>query len=222
MKGTFKTSLAILGLSAASIAGTTTPAAACDQENTIAMVCLFAGNFAPRNWAFANGALLQIATNPALFSLVGTTYGGDGRTTFALPDLTDRVAVGAGHGPGLTSRTLGETGGENTHTLTINELPQHVHAVTGEATTTATLRAASANGNAKGPGGNSLAANNRDSDFQTAAPDVDLQAGSIVTADTDLAGTSTSAGSSQAHENRMPYLRMNYIIALQGLFPSRN
>lgn len=99
-------------------------------DPTIAEISMFAGNFAPRNWAFCDGQLLSVASNSALFSLVGTIYGGDGRTTFALPNMRGRTAIHAGNGPGLTPRTIGQTGGSETNTMTINQLPSHTHTIT--------------------------------------------------------------------------------------------
>ena len=96
-------------------------------EPFIGEIMLFAGNFAPRNWALCNGQILSIAQNTALFSILGTTYGGNGQTTFALPDLRGRVPIHAGQGPGLTNRTLGENGGEEAHVLTSAEMPMHTH-----------------------------------------------------------------------------------------------
>jgi microcystin-dependent protein len=108
----------------------------------IGQITLFAGNFAPRGWAFCDGQLLDIASNSALFSILGTTYGGDGRTTFALPDLRGRVAIHPGTGPGLRSYNLGQEGGNETHTLTVGQMPRHKHTL-GAATgaTTGTIRA---------------------------------------------------------------------------------
>ena len=99
-------------------------------DPTIAEISMFAGNFAPRNWAFCDGQLLSVASNSALFSLVGTIYGGDGRTTFALPDMRGRTAIHAGSGPGLTPRSLGQRGGSETNSMTINQLPSHTHTIT--------------------------------------------------------------------------------------------
>jgi microcystin-dependent protein len=99
-------------------------------DPTIAEISMFAGNFAPRNWAFCDGQLLSVASNSALFSLVGTIYGGDGRTTFALPNMRGRTAIHAGNGPGLTPRTIGQIGGSETNTMTINQLPSHTHTIT--------------------------------------------------------------------------------------------
>src|SRR5215510_651071 len=117
------------------------------MEGTIGEIRMFAGNFAPRNWAFCAGQLMSISQNTALFSLLGTTYGGNGQTTFALPDFRGRVAVGTGQGPGLPNITLGEVSGEPTHTLISTEMPSHTHALVGS----------SADANSGRPGGGLLA-----------------------------------------------------------------
>ena len=150
--------------------------------------------FAPKGWALANGQLLPINQNQALFSLLGTTFGGDGRVNFALPDLRGRVPihVGAGH-------TLGEKGGEQAHTLSQAEMPEHVHV----------LNASSTDGNTNLPGG---------ALFATAA-NVYGAAASLITI---LAGTVTNTGGSQAHLNMQPFLTLSWCIALQGIFPSPN
>lgn len=152
-------------------------------------------NFAPKGWAMCNGQFLPINQNQALFSLLGTTYGGNGQTTFALPDLRGRVPIHDGNG-----HTLGERGGESSHTLSISELPVHTHA--GTATTAA--------GNTPVAPGNILA----DSPSQLYASPSNL---------TSLhSATITNLGGSQAHENTQPYLTLTFCIALQGIFPSRN
>src|SRR6188472_303063 len=103
------------------------------SEPFIGMIVMFAGNFAPRNWAFCDGQLLSIAQNTALFSILGTTYGGNGQTTFALPDFRGRVAVGTGTGPGLSNISLGEVAGEASVTLISTQMPQHNHTISGNA-----------------------------------------------------------------------------------------
>ncbi len=151
-------------------------------------------NFPPKGWAFCNGQLLPINQNQALFSLLGTTYGGDGRTTFALPDLRSRVPFHFGNG-----HTLGERAGEESHTLNLEELPAHTHIPNGSS---AAANAASPAGNvwASTPGGG-----------YAATPDTALNPASI-----------TNTGGSQAHTNLSPYLVLNFCIALQGIFPSQN
>lgn len=162
---------------------------------------MFAGNFAPRNWALCAGQLLPISQYSALFSILGTTYGGNGQTTFGLPDLRGRVPVGVGQGPSLESRTQGEMGGEESHRLTISEMPQHVHP----------LQASSGNGDQRGPGDNFPAASDQRNSQYAAAANTTMAPAAI-----------GAAGSSQPHNNMQPYLGMNFIIALQGVFPSRN
>lgn len=151
--------------------------------------------FAPKGWALCNGQLLPINQNQALFSLLGTTFGGDGRVNFALPDLRGRtpIHVGSGH-------TLGERGGEQAHTLSISELPTHTHVLNGT----------SSAGNALVPGGNLLAST---TNFLYHSPD------NLVATNP---GSALNAGGSQAHLNMQPFLTLSFCIALQGIFPSPN
>lgn len=184
----------------------------------LGQITMFGGNFAPRGWALCNGQLLSINQNQSLFSLLGTTYGGDGRTTFALPDLRGRVAIHAGAGPGLTAKNLGEKGGSETNTLTVNQLPSHTHAAT--ATTNIVIHADNGNGTSDTPGGKVWAKKSRDSDYSNFPA-------SAVTMDSGAASAATSVtvgntGNSQAVNNIQPFQTVNYIIALQGVFPSRN
>ena len=185
--------------------GSSQPAHAADPF--LAEIIMFGGNFAPRGWALCDGQLLPINTNQALFSLLGTTYGGDGRTTFALPDLRGRVAIHPGSGPGLSTYRLGQKGGIENVTLDTSQLPSHNHAAI------ANVRGINRAGNSASPGGNTLASKARTNIYQTAAPDVDMQAGTVTV-------TVANAGGGQAHENRMPFLAINHILALQGIFPS--
>lgn len=171
-------------------------------EPYIGQVSLFAGTFAPRNYAFCNGALLPIQQYTALFSLLGTTYGGDGRTTFALPDLRGRVPIGAGQGPGLSTRSLGQSGGVETVTLLQGQMPPHTHQLL--ATTSA--------GSLPGPTNAMLA-----TPAQVGGSNALYVAGGAPVAMLQTIGI---AGGSQPHNNLMPYLVINYIIALVGVFPS--
>jgi microcystin-dependent protein len=171
------------------------------QEAYLGEIRMFAGNFAPRGWALCNGQLLSISQNTALFSLLGTTYGGNGTTTFALPDLQGRVPVHAGSGPGLTPRILGERSGEETHTLTVSEIPSHAHS----------LLADSSVGTTSAPGGMVHARNA--AGIPNFGPHTTTQM---------QQGVVGSAGGSQPHTIMQPYLVINYIIALEGIFPSRN
>jgi microcystin-dependent protein len=170
----------------------------------IAQIFMFGGNFAPRSTAFCDGQILSIAANTALFSLLGTTYGGDGRTTFALPDLRGRVPMGAGNGPGLTPRELGERGGTESITLTTNQLPSHTHV--------ATLNVSTAAATATSPSGNVLAAAER----EVYAPSASMVAASA------SAVTVQPAGGGQPFSIVQPYLVISFCIATQGIFPSRN
>ncbi len=181
------------------------------MEGTIAEIRMFAGNFAPRTWMFCNGQTMSIASNTAMFSLLGTTYGGNGQTTFAVPDFQGRVAVGTGTGPGLPNVQLGEKAGSNSTTLTIAQMPAHTHQVTGnitmQAVTDGTL-GSDASGRYMGPG----------SFYATPAspPDITPMAPIAVNLPT------TIAGNSQPISLMQPYLGMNYIICQFGIFPSRN
>ena len=150
--------------------------------------------FAPQGWALCNGQLMPINQNQALFSLLGTTFGGDGRVNFALPDLRGRTAIHVGSG-----HTLGEKGGEQAHTISIAELPQHVHG----------LGASSENATVDAPGGNLLASGAN----QYAGPPANT---------TLVPSTVTNVGGSQAHQNMQPFLTLSFCIALQGIFPSPN
>jgi microcystin-dependent protein len=163
---------------------------------------MFAGNFAPRGWALCDGQLLAVSQNDALFSLLGTTYGGDGRTTFALPDMRGRIPIHAGTGPGLSQHRLGEKGGSETHTLSINEVPSHTHAV----------QALNKPGDSGNPEDRHWAASSGTPlAYSNADPDTDLAAEAI-----------DGAGGNQSHYNMMPNLCINFIIALFGIYPSRN
>lgn len=181
------------------------------MEGTIGEIRMFAGNFAPRNWAFCASQIMSIAQNTALFSILGTTYGGNGQTTFGLPDFRGRVAVGTGQGPGLPNITLGELSGTNTVTLTTANMPAHNHPVTG----TATLKGNNDAPNSTDPTGRFLAASNI---YTNQSGDIaNMNAGAI-----GLSLTTVIAGNNQPFSIMQPYLGMNYIICLFGIFPSRN
>lgn len=172
------------------------------MDGVLAVIWMFAGNFAPRNWAFCHGQLLPISSNTALFSLLGTTYGGDGRTTFQLPDFRSRVAVGQGQGPGLANYNLGQRGGTENVTLTTNQIPNHSHP-TQVAVSTATGEEANINGQFLSS--------------HAGAFNEDPTSGAV------LGGVSSgNTGGSQSHTNIQPYLAMNYVICFAGIFPSRN
>ena len=173
------------------------------SEPFIAEVKIFAGNFAIRGWAFCNGQLLPIAQNTALFSLVGTTYGGDGRTTFGVPNLQGRAPMHTGRGPGLTPRRWGEKSGTETVTLSQAQMPGHTH----------TLQASADPGERSDPVGNALARTVGGSSYQT-----DTANNLVAMSSTSLPNT----GGSQAHNNLQPFLVLNFIIALTGTYPSRS
>lgn len=175
------------------------------MESFIGDIRLFAGNYAPQGWMFCNGALLSISENDALFALIGTTYGGDGQTTFAVPDLRGRVPVGQGTGSGLSNRVLSQTYGTETVTLFTTQMPQHSHA----------LNATTATGTSPQPGGRLFAQTGSDNLYGP-APATDPQPQAFA------ANAVTVSGGSQPHDNVMPSMGLNYIIALQGVFPSRN
>lgn len=177
------------------------------MEGTIAEIRLFAGNFSPRSWAFCIGQLLSISEYDALFALLGTTYGGDGQNTFALPDLRGRVPVGTGQGPGLPSVELGEMAGNSTKNLLVSNMPAHTHAMTASADGP-TLNTAS---------GNSLASQSRANGGTM--PNV-YAAGA--TSPVAMASQTSSSGGNQPFSIMQPYLGLNYIICLEGIFPSRN
>ena len=177
------------------------------MEGTIGEIRMFAGNFAPRNWAFCNGQLLSIAQNTALFSILGTTYGGNGQTTFALPDFRSRSAVGTAQGPGLSNITLGEQAGEENVTLLSTQMPAHTHG----------LNVSNTPANTAAPGNTTSLA------VVTDVTENAMNAFKVVDPNTTVHNQSISiAGNSQPHNNRPPYLGMNYIICMFGIFPSRN
>ena len=181
------------------------------MEGTIAEVRIFAGNFAPRNWAFCEGQLLAINSNQALFSIIGTIYGGDGRTTFALPDLRGRTAIGPGHGPGLSSYREGQKGGVEHVTLNITQIPSHNHLASG------TVKPLAKNGqpDESNPGGQFPSS-------LTNSTEGYAEAANRVMGQSDVTVTVLNNGGSQSHENRQPWLSIYYIICLQGVFPSRS
>jgi microcystin-dependent protein len=177
----------------------------------IGEIKVFAGNFAPRGWAFCSGQILAISQNSALFNLIGTTYGGNGTTTMALPDMRGRLCISQGQGSGLTNRTIGEAAGVETVTLITNQMPSHTHTMMAY-DTLATSPDPTGRALAKAPPANPT----QDSLFylnpNVGAPNTPAQP----------ADTIGIAGGSQPHENMAPFLALHYIIALEGVFPSRN
>ena len=173
---------------------------------------IFAGNFNPRGWAFCRGQLLAIAQNDALYALIGTTFGGDGQTSFALPDLQGRIPVGQGQGPSLSNYTLGQKAGAETVTLTTGQMPAHNHV----------LMASTAKGNQAVPLTGSIMAGPDAGNPNTTATYYVQPTPNPLTPSTLAASTIGNAGGNQPHDNIMPSLCLNYIIALEGVFPSRN
>jgi microcystin-dependent protein len=171
------------------------------SEPFVGEIRMFAGNFAPRGWAFCDGQLLAVSQNDALFSLLGTIYGGDGRTTFGLPDLRGRIPLHQGHGPGLSERRLGSKGGAEKETLTTNQLASHSH----------DWNANTADGTAEAPAGKVLAKPVGMRYWEPASQDVSLASSTIA-----------NTGGSQSHTNLMPTLCIHFIIALVGIYPSRH
>ena len=167
----------------------------------IGEIRMFGGNFAPVGWAFCDGRLMPISENDVLFQLIGTTYGGDGQTTFALPDLESRVPIHMGQGP-VSNYQLGENGGVEAVTVTNQQIPIHTHAAL----------CSSAGGNSSDPNGGIWAFSDLNQ-YSSAAPDVSMGTPPILT---------TPQGGSQPHENMIPFLCISYIISLFGIFPTQN
>ena len=167
----------------------------------VAEIRIFPFNFAPKGWAWCDGQLLPLSQNTALFSLLGTTYGGNGKSNFALPDLQGRAPMHPGQGPGLSLHDLGETGGSETVSLLESEIPSHSH----------TLRGTSDDADLKAPTSNRVLARSVSGFAYTASvPDVDMASGALA-----------PAGGDQPHNNMQPYLTFYFCIALQGVFPPR-
>lgn len=161
---------------------------------------MFAGNFAPRGWAFCDGQLLAVSQNDALFSLFGTIYGGDGRTTFGLPDMRGRIPIHAGSGPGLSPRPLGSKAGSEQETLTVNQLPSHTHGP---------VKANAAAASDSSPAGELNATSSVD--IYTSSGNTDMSSQAV-----------TNIGGSQPHTNIQPFLCIHFIVALFGIYPSRS
>lgn len=180
------------------------------SEPFIATIVGYGFNWAPRNWALCQGQLMPISQNTALFSLIGTIYGGDGKVTFALPDLRGRVPIGQGQGPGLTNRPIGEMSGSETTTLLTSNMPQHNH----------TLNASGQPATTNAPGNAFMAAANG-TDDSTGNP-VTVQVYGPTANEIMNPNAIGIAGGSQPFNNMQPYLTINFSIALYGIYPSRN
>lgn len=171
------------------------------SEPFVGEVRMFAGNFAPRGWAFCDGQLLAVSQNDALFSLLGTIYGGDGRTTFGLPDLRGRLPIHAGSGPGLSPRQLGSRGGAEQVTLTTNQMPSHSHQFSANSANATDNTPSSTATTAKGVGFDPYIAENGTTPMNSA--------------------NISAVGGSRSHTNLMPFLCVHFIMALVGIYPSR-
>lgn len=183
-----------------------TPAqASCGADPFIGAICVMASNFCPRGYAPAAGQLLPISQNTALFSLLGTNFGGNGQTTFALPDLRGRSAVGDGAGPGLSPVNVGESGGQEQVSITANQMPAHSHSTQ--------VRGTAATGNTDSPVAAVAARLPRSNIYSSGAADAAMGSSAVVVG---------SSGNGQPVPVRNPYLGLTHCIALQGIFPSRN
>jgi|JI7StandDraft_1071085.scaffolds.fasta_scaffold25357_2 microcystin-dependent protein len=191
------------------------------MEGYIAEMRYFASNFAPRNWALCTGQLLSISTNTALFSLLGTTYGGDGRTTFALPDARGRFIVSPGQSPGTSNYSLGEKSGSQSVSLTLQNLPNHTHTVVGSAVGGNMTPVGSTETSTSEPNGSRFGAGDGINPYsQGGIPDTTLAPVSISNITNNL--TIGTSGGSQPLPILNPYLGLNVVICQYGIFPSRN
>lgn len=202
------------------------------MEGTIGEIRLFASNFAPKNWAYCAAQVVQIRANTALFAILGTTYGGDGTTTFMLPDLQGRVALGAGQGVGLSNYDLGAKEGTETVTLNITQLPMHNHqavAQPGLGSGTIKVMAVGNAGGALTPGGNYIGQDTGNSltSYASSGTPVAMDPRSVTISNVVATAGAASVtlaptGGSQPHNNLQPYTALNYIICMYGIFPPRN
>lgn len=177
------------------------------MDEYIGMIKIFAGNFAPRGWALCDGQLLPISQYSAVYAILGAMYGGDGITTFALPDLRGRAPIGVGQGPGLSIYAIGQVGGVEGVTLTTTQIPSHSHTLNVNNGKAGVAVPTTSNSIAAPVDINGDAANG----FSQTAPNTQMSPASI-----------GATGGNDSHENRAPYLALNYVICLQGLFPQRN
>ena len=196
-------------------------AAACGTDPFIGTICAFGFNFCPRGYADADGRLMLISQNQALFALLGTQYGGNGTTNFGLPDLRGRSVVGSGQGPGLSNIDIGQAAGTEQVKLNVNQLPSHTHTAATSVTVNTAIKAVSGAGNSTNPTGNAWAtSSSRDNVYSNVAPNASMASGTVTTT---ASGNTTinPAGDSQPFSNRSPYLGIKYCIATEGIFPSR-
>lgn len=168
----------------------------------IGEIRMFGGNFAPAGWAFCDGSIIAISENDALFTLIGTTYGGDGQETFALPDLRGRLPIHTGSGPGLSNRILAETGGTESVSLSTTQIPAHAHALLGSSSQASALNPAGA---------------------VVASPtNIDLYRPGSTPTQALASNAISPVGGSQPHDNTQPFLCISFIISLFGIFPTQN
>lgn len=179
------------------------------MEGVIGYTTLFAGNFAPKNWAFCQGQIISISSNTALFSILGTIYGGNGTTTFGLPNLSGRRVVGAGQGPGLSPYSLGQVGGSENITLTVNQMPAHLHSMQ----VTTLPKSFDNTGNVSTPGGGIYAGNG--SGYASAA-----SGGGMKPYNVNVQMSNT--GGNTPYSILPAFLGLNYVICMYGVFPARN
>lgn len=193
------------------------------MEGYLGMIMMWPMNWAPKYWRICDGSLMSISENPALYSLLGITFGGDGRTTFGLPDLRGRVAVGAGYGPGLSSYMLGWYGGYERIPLMQNQMPNHEHSLNTQCEVTVEIPASSDSANKNQPDKTSVVSassyNGRPvNSYSSSGADTTLKG---FGAGGKVLGSTEEVGGGQAHENRQPYSVLNYIICVDGIFPQR-
>lgn len=208
------------------------------MEGTIGEIRLFAGNFSPKTWTYCSGQLLNISSNTALYAIVGTFYGGNGSSTFGIPDLRGRVAIGAGNGPGLTQRTLGQSGGSNSITLSVNQLATHNHQISnggaiplsGSVYAKVKVNSSAAAVGVDTPVNNYLSTDQQGNGTYSTTPPttpttLNAQALSVNTSQLSVTVPPLSAGitgGGQPYNNMKPFLGLAYIICVQGVFPPRN
>jgi microcystin-dependent protein len=185
----------------------------------LGMICAFGFNFNPMGWLYCNGTLIAIQSNSALYALLGTQFGGNGSTNFGIPDLQGRTIIGQGNGAGLTPRSVGQKDGAENTVLTAAQLPNHTHTATFTGTSV-TVKASSTAGKTKNPSGRSVVLGSLGTDllYTDVAPDTNLNVGGSV------AGTVTvvAAGNGSSFSNMQPFQVLNYCIATQGIFPTRD
>ncbi|WP_446811690.1 phage tail protein [Methylomonas sp. 2BW1-5-20] len=212
----------LLKLAMVAVTGLPLSAAACGSQPFLGEICTFTYNFCPQGFTEAAGQTLSIAQNSALFSLLGTQFGGDGRQTFALPDLRGRSPIGAGQGPGLSPIEVGEETGAEFVTILQSQMPLHSHAAHTDITVSTSINAVSSAGNTSNPSGKVLATSaSRDNLYSNATPNTSLGQGAITTSASATTAVGI-AGGNQPLYIRSPVLGVKYCVATQGIFPSRN